>query len=109
MFSSLIESSRAFLADASTTINQGAAAACGSTCGGSDLGKVLGTIANTLIFLVGAIAVIMIIVGGLRYVLSGGDSKATTDAKNTILYSVVGVVVAVVAFAIVHFVVTNIK
>jgi hypothetical protein len=50
----------------------------------------------------------MIIVGGLRYVLSNGDTKAAGDAKNTILYSVVGIIVAVAAFAIVAFVTTTI-
>lgn len=62
-------------------------------------------IANTLIFFVGAIAVIMLIIGGLRYVLSGGDNSAVTSAKNTILYALVGVVVAFAAWAIVDFIV----
>jgi hypothetical protein len=62
--------------------------------------------ANTLIFLVGAIAVIYLIVGGLRYVVSGGDSKAVTAAKDTILYAIVGIVVAVISYAVVNFVIT---
>jgi hypothetical protein len=61
--------------------------------------------ANTLIFLVGAISVIYLIIGGLRYVVSGGDSKAVTAAKDTILYAIVGVVVAVISFALVQFVI----
>ncbi len=61
--------------------------------------------ANTLIFLVGAIAVIYLIIGGLRYVISGGDSKAVTAAKDTILYAIVGIVVAVISFALVQFVI----
>jgi hypothetical protein len=65
---------------------------------------VFGVVANTLIFLTAAIAVIMVIVGGLRYVLSGGNPKAVEDAKNTILYSIVGIVVASAAYAIVYFV-----
>lgn len=63
------------------------------------------TITNVLLFLVGAISVIMIIVGGLRYVISGGDSAHVSAAKNTILYAVVGVVVAILAYAIVNFVI----
>jgi len=66
---------------------------------------IFATIANTLIFLVGAVAVIMLIVGGLRYVISNGDSKAVEGAKNTILYSIVGIVVAVISFALVQFVI----
>lgn len=62
------------------------------------------TIANTLIFLVGAIAVIMLIIGGLRYVLSAGDQGAVTSAKNTIMYAIIGIIVAILAFAAVNFV-----
>jgi hypothetical protein len=61
--------------------------------------------ANTLIFLVGAISVIYLIIGGLRYVVSNGDSKAVTAAKDTILYAIVGVVVAVISFALIQFVI----
>lgn len=62
-------------------------------------------IVNTMIFIVGTVSVLMIVVGGLRYVLSGGDSSATTSAKNTILYAIIGVVVALMAYAIINFVV----
>lgn len=63
------------------------------------------TITNVMLFVIGAISVIMLIIGGIRYVLSGGDSSAITAAKNTILYAVVGIVVAILAFAIVNFVI----
>ena len=62
------------------------------------------TIANIMIFLVGAIAVIMLILGGLQYVISNGDSKRVESAKNTILYAIIGIVVAILAFAAVSFV-----
>lgn len=98
------------LADATSTINGAAKAACGSNCNtGSTVDTIFSGLANTLIFLVGAVSVIMIIIGGLRYTLSNGDSKAATDAKNTILYAVVGVVVAIASFAIVTFVTAHIK
>ncbi len=61
-------------------------------------------IINTLIFIIGATAVLMIVIGGLRYVLSGGDAAGVNNAKNTIIYSVVGLVVALLANAIVNFV-----
>ena len=61
---------------------------------------------NLLIFVIGIIAVIMIVVGGLRYVLSGGDSAGINTAKNTILYAIVGLVVAILAYSIVNFVLT---
>ena len=66
---------------------------------------IFSTITNTLLFLLGAISVIMIIIGGLRYVISGGDSAAVTAAKNTILYAIVGVIVAILAYAIINFVI----
>lgn len=62
-------------------------------------------ITNVMLFLIGAISVIMLIIGGIRYVVSGGDSSAVTGAKNTILYAVVGIVVAILAYALVNFVI----
>ena len=70
---------------------------------GGDEG-VFTTVVNILLFLIGAISVIMIIIGGIRYAVSGGNSSAVSAAKNTILYAIVGIIVAVLAFAIVNFV-----
>ena len=61
-------------------------------------------VTNILLFLVGAISVIMLIIGGIRYVISGGDQNQVTSAKNTILYAIVGIVVAFLAYAAVNFV-----
>lgn len=63
------------------------------------------TITNVLLFIIGAISVIMLIIGGIRYTVSAGDSSAVTGAKNTILYAVVGIVVAILAYAVVNFVI----
>ena len=63
------------------------------------------TVTNAALFLIGAISVLMLIYGGIRYTVSGGDTKQVTDAKNTILYAVVGIVVAIMAYAIVNFVI----
>jgi hypothetical protein len=68
-------------------------------------GGIFQTIVNVLLFLIGAVSVIMLIYGGIRYTISGGDSKAVTDAKNTILYAIVGIIVAIMAYAIVNFVI----
>jgi cytochrome bd-type quinol oxidase subunit 2 len=100
----------ALLADATGSINQGANAACAGACNtGATVGSIFHSLANVLIFVAGAISVIMIIIGGIRYATSNGDSKATTAAKDTILYAVIGVVVAIASFAIVNFVTKNIK
>ena len=63
-------------------------------------------ITNTILYIVGIIAVIMLIIGGIKYVISGGDSKKVTDAKNTVLYAIIGMVIAFLAFAIVNFVIS---
>lgn len=65
------------------------------------------TITNVLLFIIGAVSVIMLIIGGIRYTVSQGDSSAVTSAKNTILYSIVGIVVAILAYAAVNFVIGN--
>jgi ABC-type sugar transport system permease subunit len=66
-------------------------------------------VANTLIFLVAAVSVIMVIIGALRYVLSGGDSAGTKSAKDTIMYALIGLIVAALSYAAVQFVVTAVK
>ena len=60
-------------------------------------------ITDVLLFIIGAVSVIMLIVGGIRYVVSGGDQGAVTAAKNTILYAIVGIIVAILAYAVVNF------
>jgi hypothetical protein len=62
------------------------------------------TIVNMILYILGAIAVIMIVIGGVRYTTSGGDAGGVSGAKNTILYAVVGLVIAIMAYAIVNFV-----
>ena len=62
-------------------------------------------ITNTILYAVGIISVVMLIYGGLCYVISGGDSKKVTDAKNTIMYAIIGLIIAILAYAIVNFVI----
>lgn len=63
------------------------------------------TVTNILLFIIGAVAVIMLVIGGIRYTVSGGDANQVTAAKNTILYAIIGIVVAILAFAAVNFVI----
>lgn len=63
------------------------------------------TITNVLLFIIGAVSVIMLVIGGIRYTVSAGDSSAVTGAKNTILYAIIGLVVAILAYAVVNFVI----
>ena len=69
-------------------------------------GGVFLTVVNVLLFIIGAISVIMLIYGGIRYTTSGGNANNVTAAKNTIMYAIIGLIVAIFAFAIVNWVVT---
>ena len=68
-------------------------------------GEVFKNVVNILLFIIGAVSVIMLIYGGIRYTTSGGNANSVTAAKNTIMYSIIGLVVAILAFAVVNFVV----
>jgi magnesium-transporting ATPase (P-type) len=85
-------------------VGDGVTAAGGS---GQQLEPQIQQVINVLLFIIGVISVIMIILGGIRYVLSNGDSAQITSAKNTVLYSVIGLVVALLGYAIVNFVVAQ--
>jgi len=69
--------------------------------------SILTDVINIFSLVVGVVAVIMIIVGGLKYITSGGDSGNVTGAKNTILYAVVGLIIVALAQVIVKFVLTK--
>ncbi|HET7672946.1 MAG TPA: pilin [Candidatus Saccharimonadales bacterium] len=71
------------------------------------LNDLIATIVNLFSVVVGVVAVIMIIVGGFRYVTSGGDSGNVSSAKNTILYAIVGLVIVALAQFIVKFVLSK--
>lgn len=90
------------------TLQEGAEAARCDGCPEDLFGDtgVFKQVTNTILYIVGIIAVIMLIIGGIKYVISGGDSKKVTDAKNTVLYAIIGLVIAFLAFAIVNFVIS---
>lgn len=69
--------------------------------------SILAKVVNILSFIIGVAAVIMLIVGGISYMLAGGDPGKINGAKNTIIYALIGVVVAVVARGIVALVVNR--
>lgn len=74
----------------------------------SSLDTNVNNILNAIIGALGIVAVIVIIIGGVTYMTSGGDAGKVKTAKNTILYGVIGLVICVLAFAIVNFVISNI-
>ncbi len=67
------------------------------------------TVINTLLFVIGALSVVMLIIGGIRYTVSGGTAAQVTAAKNTIMYALIGLVVAFLAYAIVNWVLGSIS
>ncbi len=71
-------------------------------------GDIAKDVVNIMFFIIGVMAVIMIIWGGIRYVLSAGNSAAITSAKNTIFYSIIGLIIAILAYAIVNFVINTV-
>jgi len=72
------------------------------------IGSYVAIITNTLLFILGAVSVIVIIYAGIRYATSGGDPGRVSAAKNTLLYAVIGLVVAILAYSIVNFVILKI-
>ena len=62
-------------------------------------------VTNILLFVIGAVSVIMLVIGGVKYTTSNGAEDRIKSAKNTILYALVGVIVAIAAYAIVAFVI----
>ncbi|MBQ3348367.1 hypothetical protein IJJ36_04030 [Candidatus Saccharibacteria bacterium] len=90
------------------TLQEGAQAARCDGCPENLFGDtgVFRQVTNVILYIVGIVAVIMLIIGGIRYVVSGGDAKKVTDAKNTVLYAIIGLIICFLAFAIVNFVIS---
>lgn len=82
-------------------------AAAGCSGNSDDLPHTIIGIINAVIGVLGLVAVIVIIYAGVQYMTSSGDSGKTKKAKDTLLYAVIGLIVCVLAFAIVNFVVAN--
>ena len=97
------------LAVSNLTMGEGASSAQGIDQASSLFGSagIFTTITNVMLFAVGAISVIMVVIGGLRYVISGGNSTNITAAKNTILYAIIGLVISIMAYAMINFVIAS--
>ena len=95
----------------SFTVQEGAEAARAEGMPAELIGPdgIFNQITSVALGIIGAVSVIMLIWGGLRYIISGGDSKKITDAKNTILYAIIGLIIAVLSYAIIKFVLNSIS
>jgi hypothetical protein len=90
----------------------GATAAGVDTCESADskgLEQLVTLVLNVMSWVVGVISVIMIIIGGFRYIISSGDTNQVQSAKNTILYAVVGLIIVLFAQVIVRFVIGSVN
>ena len=65
-------------------------------------------ISNVVLGVIGVIAIVMLVIGGIRYMVSGGDSKKITDAKNTVLYAIIGLIICLISAIIVNTIITTI-
>lgn len=95
-------------ADTKSQVCQGlgvAGANCSDQNGAaSGVNSLISTIVSILSMIVGVAAVIMLIIAGLKYATAGGDSNAIESAKNSIIYALVGLIVAALAQVLVHWV-----
>lgn len=86
----------------------GSTTAC-ATDTGTGVNGIVNTVITVFSWVVGVVSVIMIIVGGFKYVTSGGESSGVTSAKNTILYAIVGLIIVAIAQVVVKFVLSNVN
>lgn len=85
----------------------GAGQGCQTPTTGPTLDSTIKTVINLISLAVGIVSVIMIIIGGLKYIMSAGDSNNISGAKNTIMYAIIGLVVVALAQLIVKFVLSK--
>lgn len=93
-------------------LQQGSCLSTDASCNVDDaegtVNDIIATVINIFSLVVGVVSVIMIIIGGLKYITSGGDSGNVTGAKNTIMYAIVGLVIVALAQIIVKFVLSRV-
>ena len=79
----------------------------GGKCDGTGATGIFKLVVNVLSILAGALAVIMVIISGFKYITSAGDPNKVASAKNTLVYALVGIAVAALAQTLVHFVINK--
>jgi len=80
-----------------------------STDSDSSISKTVKAIINILSFVVGIVAIIMLIIGGIRFITSQGEGSSTAAARSTIIYALVGILVVVMAQVLVKFVIGRVN
>ena len=82
---------------------------CSTTSATDKINNIIHTIINLLSAVVGIVAVVMIIIGGLRYITSGGNDTGVASAKNTILYAIIGLIIVAFAQILVRFTLSKVS
>lgn len=82
-------------------------AACQDLSKPDGLSNTLKNATNTILFIAGALAVIMIIYGSIRFMTAHGNEKQVESARLIVTYSVIGLIIAILAYALVNFVLSN--
>jgi len=106
----IIKSIGSFLAVAPATALAGINPPCpdNNPACNKTLVELITTISNTILLLVGVVAVLFLIIGGFQYISSAGNPENIGKAKTTIMYAIIGILVTLLAWAVVQFVVTKI-
>lgn len=110
VFGASVLSTTSLPGSASAQVSEGINTATTSEMKGKSIdGKdgLIKTVVNVLLWAVGILSVIMIIFSGFRYITSAGDASKTKSAQSTLIYSVVGLIVAIMAYAIVNMVINR--
>ena len=110
VFGASVLSTASLSGSASAQVSEGINTATTSEMKGKSIdGKdgLIKTVVNVLLWAVGILSVIMIIFSGFRYITSAGDASKTKSAQSTLIYSVVGLIVAIMAYAIVNMVINR--
>lgn len=84
------------------------AQAVGGVCSKGQFEAAIASITSTLFYIIGAISVIFLLIGAIRYITSTGDATRIKQAKDTIFYALAGVIIAIVAQALIAFVISRI-
>lgn len=79
----------------------------GSSCSSSGVNDFVATIVRILSIVIGIVAIIMIMAAGFKYITSGGEASKVSNAKNTLIYALIGIIIAVLAQVIVRVVVNE--
>ena len=87
----------------------GAGSGSGGCASSISLTKIIRNVINIFSIVIGIVAVIMIMVGGFKYITAAGDSSNITSAKHTIVYAIIGLAVTALSQFIVFFVLDNVK